>query len=201
MDAFFDKFSRIPAIQKIGGMLLICLLLVVAYYMMGYNPKIEKQEKLANRIADLESSLEEKKKMVGDLSQYKREVEQLNQDLQKAIKLLPNRSEIPTLLQKISSLAQKSGLEILTFQPKPEVPQDFYAKVPVGLRLIGSYNEITNFFDAVGKLSRIVNIDNFNFAPSSANKMESSKKRLMTNCVATTFRFIPQPDPPAKKKK
>ena len=203
MDAFFDRFARIPIFQKVLGMVLICLLLVVAFYFLAYSPKKEAQEQLQNTIGNLETSLEEKKKMVGDLSQYKREVEKLNQDLQKALKLLPNQSEIPSLLQKISSLAQKSGLDIQSFEPKPEIPQDFYAKVPVYLKLLGSYNEITNFFDAVGKLSRIVNIGNFNFqlgAETQAGKGKSSKRVLAATCVATTFRFIPTA-PPAEEKK
>lgn len=194
MEAFLDKFSKIPILQKLLGMVLCCLLIAMGFYMLVLSPIKDEQELLSNNIASLENSLASKKKMVGDLSQYKREVEKLNQNLQKALKLLPNKSEIPSLLQKISSLAKKSGLEIVSFQPTPEIPQDFYAKVPVSLNLKGSYNEVVNFFDAAGKLSRIVNIGNFNFnlLKAKGKGKVSRKKSLNVNCIATTFRFIPQ---------
>ena len=196
MEAFFDRFARIPLLQKVLGLVGVCVLAIGVYYALGHRPLSTQQTKLAGDITKLEKSLEEKKQMVGDLSQYKREVEKLNQDLQKALKLLPNKSEIPSLLQKISSLAKKSGLDIQAFQPVPEVPQDFYATVPVNLKLRGTYNEITNFFDAVGKLSRIVNIGNFKFQlddkVANVKNSKSNKKLLMAECVATTFRFIPK---------
>jgi len=204
MEQFFERFSKIPVLQKVLGFAVLCVLIVLVFYMFMYSPVTEKQAELRNNIASLNKSLAEKKKMVGDLSQYKREVEKLNQELQRALKLLPNTSEIPSLLQKISSLADKSGLEISAFKPKPEIPQDFYAKVPVSLELKGSFNEITNFFDAVSKLSRIVNISNFKFEidEEKSSGEDSRKKYLNTTCMATTFRFIPQkPKPPKQEEK
>ncbi len=197
MDAFFDKFAKIPIFQKVLGFVLVCLLVIGLYYFFVHSAQKQQQEEIRNSIISLEASLEEKKKMVGDLSQYKREVEKLNQDLQKALKLLPNSSEIPSLLQKVSSLAKKAGLDILSFQPKPEIPQDFYARVPVSLKLSGSYNELTNFFDAVGKLSRIVNISNFSFGSEEGgrNANKQAKKVLSAECIATTYRFIPPSKP------
>ncbi|RJO63406.1 MAG: hypothetical protein C4523_20475 [Myxococcales bacterium] len=193
MDAFFDRFARIPILQKILAMVLICFLVAIAFYFMSYSPQKDEIERINNNIAQLEKNLEEKKQMVGDLAQYKRDVEKLNQDLQRALKLLPNKAEIPSLLQKISSLAQKAGLEIMSFQPTPEIPQDFYAKVPVQLKIRGTFSEVTNFFDAVSKLSRIVNISGIGMKLDlTGGKDAANKKLLTTQCTATTFRFIPQ---------
>jgi len=193
MEAFLDRFARIPMLQKVLGMVLVCVMASAAFYFFMLLPLNDEQVKLQKEIATLEKSLRDKKAMVGDLSKYKREVEKLNQDYKKALKLLPDNSEIPSLLQKISSLAKKSGLEIKKFQPTPEIPQDFYAKVPVNLELEGSYNEITDFFHATGKLPRIVNIGSFSFAApdgAKSSKSRSSKRTLTASCVATTFRFI-----------
>jgi len=195
MEAFFDRFAKIPIFQKLLGLILACLVVAIGFYMLIISPLKDNQRTISDNILTLEGGLADKKKMVGDLSKYKREVEKLNHDLQRALKLLPNQSEIPSLLQKISSLAKKSGLQILSFQPAPEIPQDFYAKVPVNLTLSGSYNEITNFFDATGKLSRIVNIGNFKFSIVAAARGQENKTRkkvLNATCIATTFRFIPQ---------
>lgn len=193
MEAFLDRFARIPMLQKVLGMVVICIFAIAAFYFLLLVPLKDQQVKLNSEINKLEKSLKEKKAMVGDLSKYKRDVEKLNQELKKALKLLPDDSEIPSLLQKISSLAKKSGLEIIKFQPAPEIPQDFYAKVPVNLELRGSYNEITDFFHATGKLPRIVNIGKFKFAldeKEGSNTGRSTKKTLTATCVATTFRFM-----------
>jgi len=193
MDALFDRFARIPILQKALGFIVVCLALSAAFYFLFYSPLEEQATGVSGEIQALRGGLAEKKKLVADLAQYKRDVEKLNQDLQKAIKLLPNRTEIPSLLQKISSLAGKSGLEILKFQPSPEIPQDFYAKVPVSLELEGSYTDVTGFFDAIGKLSRIVNVSNLSFSIGGGSqeiKDALAKKVLKVSCVATTFRFL-----------
>lgn len=189
MDKFFNTFMRIPLIFKILGVVVVYLISFVVFYFLFLIPEQEEQEALKKQISQLEFDLEEKKKLVGDLAEYKREVEKLDQDLQRALKLLPDRAEIPSLLQKISSLAKKSNLEILSFTPLKENRQNFYAKVPVDLRLSGSFMEVTHFFDAIGKLSRIVNIDNYAMSIIGA-KNNSAKKMLNVSCRATTFRFV-----------
>lgn len=193
MDALFDRFAKIPILQKALGFVGLCLLICVAFYFVAYSPLLKQHQAKDSELQTLGQDLNEKKKLVADLAQYKRDVERLNQELQKALKLLPNRTEIPSLLQKISSLASKSGLDIYRFQPAPEMPQDFYAKVPVALELEGTFGDITNFFDAVGKLSRIVNIGKFSFAvkPNNSSVKDSLRKKVLkVSCVATTFRFI-----------
>lgn len=193
MDALFDRFAKIPILQKVLGFVGLCLFVCLAFYFTTYSPLLKVRETKNTELQTLYQDLNEKKKLVADLAQYKRDVERLNQELQKALKLLPNRTEIPSLLQKISSLAGKSGLDIFRFQPAPEIPQDFYAKVPVSLELEGTFGDVTNFFDAVGKLSRIVNVGKLSFAvkPLASGPKEAVRKKVLkVSCVATTFRFI-----------
>lgn len=193
MDALFDRFAKIPILQKVLGFVGVCIVICAAFYFTAYSPLLKQYQAKNGELQTLYQDLNEKKKLVADLAQYKRDVERLNQELQKALKLLPNRTEIPSLLQKISSLASKSGLDIYRFQPAPEIPQDFYAKVPVSLELEGTFGDVTNFFDAVGKLSRIVNIGKLSFGlkpgSGSSSKEVVRKKVLKVTCVATTFRF------------
>jgi Tfp pilus assembly protein PilO len=77
--------------------------------------------------------------------------------------------------------------EFLLFRPSPEVNREFYAEIPVEIRVKGTYNEVAIFFDKVGKLPRIVNI--------SGVSMEGAKEvlgrwEITTACTATTFKFI-----------
>jgi type IV pilus assembly protein PilO len=87
----------------------------------------------------------------------------------------------------VSSIGKKIGLEFLLFQPMPEVRRDFYADVPVKLKVEGSFHEVATFFDRIGKLNRIVNIRNIEMK----DPLERSGKIILTtDGTAVTYRFL-----------
>ena len=100
---------------------------------------------------------------------------------------MPNSKEIPSLLTSITTTGKSSGLDFLTFRPKPEVAKDFYADVPVDIVVAGSFFSVANFFAAIANMPRIVNITNVAFSD-----IKSVNNRMMTKvtCLATTFRFL-----------
>jgi len=104
------------------------------------------------------------------------------------LKQLPDKSEIPNLLENISSLGKAAGLEFQMFKPNPEVPMTFYAEIPVDIKVQGTYQDIVRFFDNVSKMPRIVNITDINI--SSPQKMAAGANKLTTACKATTFKYI-----------
>ena len=82
------------------------------------------------------------------------------------------------------SPARMPGLEFLLFQPKPEVKKDFYAEIPVDIKVSGSYHKLPMFFDNVSRLYRIVNVPNIEM------KAGPKKDRLDTSCTAVTYKFL-----------
>ena len=104
------------------------------------------------------------------------------------MKALPEKKEIPNLLASISSSGQDSGLEFALFEPKPENNKDFYAEIPVAVKVSGSYHNVASFFDKVSRLPRIVNIDNISITAQKQTKKEGLS--LSTSCTAITYRFI-----------
>ena len=113
-----------------------------------------------------------------------------------ALKALPDKREIPSLLTSVSRVGIESGLEFLLFQPQPEVMKEFYAEIPVSIRISGGYHNVALFFDRVARLPRIVNIKNIKM-----NKSKGSLK-LTTTCTAVTYRFVETPKKkPVKKGK
>jgi len=106
------------------------------------------------------------------------------------------------VLKTVSELGKESGLEFLLFRPGKQVPKDFYAEVPLELGILGRYHDLAIFFDKVGKLSRIVTIEDINFGkavPSDEGGME-----LTVSCRAVTFKFAepaPKPDKKGGKNK
>ena len=101
-------------------------------------------------------------------------------------------------MSSVSQSGRDAGLDFLLFQPEPEKNQDFYAEIPVSMKVAGNYHNVALFFDKVARLSRIVNIDDI--------KMTSTKGNtdLITSCKAVTYRFVetkPEKASSSKKKK
>ena len=71
-----------------------------------------------------------------------REVEELNRNFDKALAQLPDKKEIPTLLENITTTGRVANLEFLLFKPMAEVSRGFYAEVPVEVKVVGGYNNL-----------------------------------------------------------
>jgi type IV pilus assembly protein PilO len=110
---------------------------------------------------------------------------------------LPDKKEIPKLLKTISSVGKEAGLKFQLFRPRTEIPKEFYAEIPVEIKVVGGYHDVAKFFCQVGMLDRIVNITNVVMGNAQEKKGEME---LTTSCLATTFRFIETPAPSEKKK-
>ncbi len=114
-------------------------------------------------------------------------MKRLEEKLAEALEKLPDKEEIPSLLQKVSDLGKDAGLEFLLFKPGAPVPKDFYAEVPLEMQVLGRYHDLATFFDKVGRLDRIVTIQDSDFANP---KVEESGVKLTVSCRAVTFKFL-----------
>jgi len=112
-----------------------------------------------------------------------------------AMRKLPEKEEIPSLLTSISDSGQQVGLDFLLFEPKAEKPKEFYAEIPVAMSIKADYHNLAIFFDQVARLSRIVNIRDIKIVLAKGK----DTKELSTNCTAVTYKFIETP--PKKKSK
>lgn len=187
MDPQIEKLLKLPTKQKVALLVLLLLLEGVGLYYSLLLPRIDEQKELKARHEELRKQIDENRRIANNLPRFKAEYEQLKHDLDNALTELPNQKEIPSLLTSISSLGKGAGLEFLLFRPKPEVPKDFYAEVPVDISVSGTFFSVADFFVVVGKLPRIVNINNVTF---SEIREPSGRTSLKVNCLATTFRFL-----------
>jgi type IV pilus assembly protein PilO len=187
MDPNIEKILKLPNKQKIGILVLILCLEAAALVYFLYLPRHKELNTLRTQLTKLQAEVDEKTRIANNLPKLKKEYDDLTVELERALTELPNSKEIPSLLTSITSLGKNAGLDFLTFKPKPEVPKDFYAEVPVDIVVYGSYFSVANFYAAVANLPRIVNITNVDFA-----EVKNANNRMMTkvNCLATTFRFL-----------
>lgn len=186
-----DSIIKLPTSKKI--LLLIVLLLVIAglYLYVFFIPLQDELKLKRSELDKLRKDLIVSKEIVRDLQKFKEQVEKLNVELKDALTQLPNEKEIPEILKNISTLGKESNLEFTLFRPKPEEPQQFYAKVPIELVILGSYHHTGTFFDRVSKLPRIINVVDFNMTRAKEVKGKSELENLVkTSCMINTYRFI-----------
>lgn len=186
MDPQVEKILKLPNRQKVMLLCLVLLLEGAALYYGLYQPRLTEYQEQKAKVEELQRQIEENRRIANNLPRFKAEYEQLKKDLDAALTELPNQKEIPSLLTSISNLGRSSGLDFLLFRPKPEVPKDFYAEVPVDIAVSGTFYNVADFFVAVGKLPRIVNINNV----SISDIKQGERTTLRVNCLATTFRFL-----------
>lgn len=181
------RFMDRPRSHKIGVYLVsvVCLGCLVWRYL--YADIAERATLLAERRTDLRTQIEVEQNLVKNLAAYRIEVADLEVQLRRALQELPDKKEIPDLLKSISSLATQAGLEEALFRPVPEVFREFYAEVPVAIAVQGTFHQVATFFYEVGRLSRIVNINQIAIREPV---VAAEGIRIKAECTATTFRYL-----------
>jgi type IV pilus assembly protein PilO len=200
-----DSLLKLPTKKKVLILFVIVGVLTGVYYYLFFKPQQEELNRLGGELSTLKKQLDESIAIHRDLEKFKAQVAELNKELQVVRSQLPDEKEIPELLKNVSSLGKESNLEFLLFRPKPEEPQQFYAKVPVELTVVGNYHNTGIFFDKVSKLPRIVNVVDFNMtrAPKDTRgKTDAGNETLVrTACLLNTYRFLEKKSEEKKSEK
>jgi type IV pilus assembly protein PilO len=183
LDAILERSTA----QKIAMLAVTVILMIALYYSFLFGPRADELAKLADSVEIARNEKTVKTQKAANLSRLRQDLQRLDAELRKAIAQLPEKREIPELLSSISSKAQQSGLDVLLFRPRAESYQEFYAEVPVDITVKGNFYNTVNFFDEVGRMDRLVNIDNIGFK----NPIVSGDNVVLeTTSVATAFRFL-----------
>jgi type IV pilus assembly protein PilO len=187
MNELVDKILDRPQVQKIAILAVVIMLLAGLDYSFLYEPRAAQIGKLNDDIANAQNEKNLKQQKAANLAALQKEIRELDARLKEAVAQLPNKREIPDLLSSISNKARESGLEIVLFRPRAENYQDFYAEVPVDIIVKGKFHNVVSFFDEVGRLDRLVNINNIGFKNPKVN---ADQVTLETSSLATAFRFL-----------
>ena len=193
-----DKIGKLTKLYKILLCLGLFVLLVGPFVYFSFLPKITKISGLKNEHTTLETRLVTAKAKANRLKYYQDKLKDAELEFKIVMKKLPEKKEIPALLSSVSQSGRDAGLEFLLFQPEPEQNKDFYAEIPVSIKVTGNYHNVALFFDKVARLSRIVNIDDIKIASTKGDTT------LITSCKAVTYRFVetkPEKASSSKKKK
>ena len=198
-ESVFEKAGKIKRTHRILIFIGTIVLFGGAFYSLDYMPKAEEIANAEENVDRLEQQLRTVKIRARSLQKFRDEYAKIQERFHEALKLLPDKREIPNLLKSISQQGLDAKLEFRLFSPQPEKPKDFYMEIPVSMEVRGEYINVIDFFDRIGRMDRIVNVLNINMKPD-----KPLSTSLLTRCTAITYRFKGEDDvkkEQAKKKK
>jgi len=183
-----------PGRWPLGVRLGTALLLFVFAAAGGYWFFVWKSQRpvlLAERGQEVElwKTFEGKARKAANLEAYKTQLAEMEQSFGTMLRQLPNKTEVPNLLVDISQTGLAAGLEEQLFQPQGEIRKDFYAELPIKIRLAGGYHEMGAFASGIAALPRIVTLHDIQIRPEGRDK-DSGSDRLVLDVVAKTYRYL-----------
>jgi len=197
IEPFLAKVENLSKVQRILLSSGFFILIVGIFIYFFYWPKFEKIAALKTNQTKLEQKLKTAKRNAADLKKFQAKMKEAEAQFNLAMKKLPEKEEIPSLLTAISDSGQAVGLDFLLFEPKAEKKKEFYAEIPVAMSLRGDYHNLAIFFDQVARLNRIVNIENIQMSRGKGAK----GRELTAKCTAVTYKFIDEQPPKVTKKR
>jgi type IV pilus assembly protein PilO len=181
--------GRWPMPFRLGAIGLIFLVGVVALaYFLAWKPKKPELDTARAEEQTLLTSLEAKARKAANLDAYKAQLAEMEQSFGAMLRKLPNKTEVPSLLTDISQQGSGSGLDQKLFQPSPQINKDFYAELPIKMRLTGTYHAIGAFVSGIAALPRIVTLHDVAIAP--ADSKGAGTDQLQLDVTAKTYRYL-----------
>jgi type IV pilus assembly protein PilO len=193
----FRNIANLPLPIKAAALAILLGLLILAGYWFLWQPAITQLNLSKAKEAELREVFLDKKKQAINLDLYKQQMVDIQRTFGALLKQLPDKSQMDGLLTDINQAGLQRGLEFELFKPGQETIADFYAEMPISIRVIGSYNDLGGFASDISKLSRIVTLNNLALtAPSK----DSKDGRLVMDAVAKTYRYLDASEVAGKKK-
>ena len=144
-------------------------------------------EKVEKTELKLRSTFEKKQAKTVNLEAYKKQLEEMKQSFGAMLRQLPDKTEVAELLVDVSQTGLASGLEFELFDPLGENRKEFYAELPIKVRVKGEYHQFGAFISGLALLPRIVTIHNISINPK---KDGANRNQLVMEAVAKTYRYL-----------
>jgi type IV pilus assembly protein PilO len=134
----------------------------------------------------LRGAFELKQRKAANFDAYKAQLAEIEESFGAMLRQLPGKTEVPSLLVDISQTGLAAGLEEELFRPQGELVREFYAELPITIRLSGTYHELARFVSDVAALPRIVTIHDV----SLKKQKDGAGGDLVMDLTAKTYRYL-----------
>ncbi|HRF11736.1 MAG: Pilus assembly protein, PilO [Candidatus Accumulibacter phosphatis] len=180
----------VPRLTLLSGLFLV---IVLGGWWFFWDEQLVSLESKQQTELKLRDEFIAKKKLAVNLDLYVQRLNEIDRSFGALLKQLPNKSEVEALLVEINQAGMGRGLQFELFKPGSEQVKDFYAELPINVRLTGSYHDLGAFAGDIGKLSRIVTLNNIAIT-------QNKDGTLVMDAITKTFRYLDEEELAAKRK-
>lgn len=190
--AVLDQFKNLntrdpgswPPLPKLGLLVAVLVAILVAAYFLDWQGQIEQLDAGRAQEAQLKEQYKDKKRQAVNLDLYRQQLREIDSSFGALLKQLPNKSQMEALLVDINQAGLGRGLQFDLFRPaQQENVKEFYAELPITLKIIGNYHDMGAFASDIGQLSRIVTLNDLALNVSKDGQ-------LTMDATAKTFRYL-----------
>ena len=173
-----------PALPKLGVLLLALLALIAASYFLDWQSQLESISEAQKKEIVLRETFLDKKKQAINLEAYRQQLADIEKSFGVLLKQLPGKSEMEALLTDINQAGLGRGMQFELFKPAAsENVSEFYAELPINIRVTGSYHDMGAFATDISKLSRIVLL-------TDVSLTQVKEGTLAMDAIARTYRYV-----------
>ena len=183
-----------PLAPRIATLLGMFALVLAAGWFLVCSDAIATLELKQQEETKLRDDFLSKKRQSVNLDLYVQQLNEIDRSFGALLKQLPNKAEVESLLIEINQSGMGRGLQFELFKPSPEIVKDFYAELPISVKLTGNYHDFGAFAADIGRLSRIVTLNNIAITPNAKDGT------LMMDAVTKTFRYLDESELAARRK-
>jgi len=182
-----------------AGFVALCFLVLAAalFYFIVWSDQKPRLDQANAEEQELRNTFKTKHSKAVNLAVYQQQLADIERSFGALLRQLPGRTEVPSLLVDISQVGVGAGLEEKLFQPANEVKKDFYAELPIKIRLTGSYHQMGEFVSGIAALPRIVTLHDITIKPETKDAYDA----LSLELTAKTFRYLDDSEVAAEKGK
>ena len=185
-----------PVAPRIAVLVTLFVALIGAGWWFVWQDQIDALDGKRNEEVKLKEEFLNKKRQAVNLDLHIQQLNEIDRSFGALLKQLPNKSEVEALLIEINQSGMGRGLQFELFKPGQELVKDFYAELPISVRLTGNYHDFGAFAGDIGRLSRIVTLNNLSINVNAQAKDGS----LTLDAVTKTFRYLDEEELARQKK-
>jgi type IV pilus assembly protein PilO len=192
----FKNAGSLPMPVKLVLLGIVAIILIGLGYWFLWSPEIDELDQAKAKEQELRQTFLSKKAQAIKVDAYKQQMIDIEKTFGALLKQLPDKSQMDGLLTDINQAGLGRGLEFDLFKPGQETVADFYAEMPIQIKIKGNYHDVGAFATDISKLSRIVTLNDMNIAPLNKDTKDSV---LTLEATAKTYRYLDSSEIAAKK--
>jgi type IV pilus assembly protein PilO len=181
------SLSKLPWYGQVGAFVVLSLAAVGAFWNWVARDAMASIEARQAELVTINQKIDRGLATAKRLPEFRREVEQLEAQLDRLRAVLPEEQDVADLLRRVQAMATQSRLTIRGFTPRAVTRRQMHAEWPIGLQLEGTYHDLGTFLERVSKFPRIINVGNIHIR---AQEEPSATSTITADCTATTFVLI-----------